>query len=461
MRLRKLLLLNVYTFSLLVGGITQSRGAEDLTREQKHHRTETNPIAANAVTLHDSPESTRSSSSTVSEYEGKYVHSDPRGIVTIKQDRYPTYIGVQNLRLVPRIISELRIDPGNNMPYHLIDPKDLVGPFEAANIETTESIINVSGKPFVIVEPEKAKEKPYSSCGRLTMTFPQNASGDAQSFYGSGAALDKNLVITAAHNFLPQTYNNHHNVDRVRAEEVVFHHMLTTANVSDLEPVQPAKVSTHCFVHPKWEESFDPKYDVALLFLSDSLKLSPEHINALLKLRIHNGKEETVQIVGHPKGLPRMRESTGKARWEQTIDSEQIIYHFVNTLPGSSGSPIISEDLHIVGTHTRGAGEETNGANSGVRMRKELLPFIEESIKTHQAFLENAAANASAFEELRSKQKREAEQALIDKGLAAGKAEGEKAKAIEIARGMLTKKMDISLISELTGLTADEIKDLK
>ena len=42
-----------------------------------------------------------------------------------------------------------------------------------------------------------------------------------------------------------------------------------------------------------------------------------------------------------------------------------------------------------------------------------------------------------------------------------GIAEGEKAKAIEIARGMLAKKMEISLVAELTGLTADEINELK
>jgi predicted transposase/invertase (TIGR01784 family) len=60
------------------------------------------------------------------------------------------------------------------------------------------------------------------------------------------------------------------------------------------------------------------------------------------------------------------------------------------------------------------------------------------------------------------------EQKLMDaeaKGLAEGKAEGlaegEKAAKIEIARGMLAKKMDIKLIIELTGLTEDEINELK
>ena len=63
------------------------------------------------------------------------------------------------------------------------------------------------------------------------------------------------------------------------------------------------------------------------------------------------------------------------------------------------------------------------------------------------------------------------EQKLMDaeaKGLAEGKAEGlaeglvagEKAAKIEIARGMLAKKMDIKLIIELTGLSENQINGL-
>ena len=115
----------------------------------------------------------------------------------------------------------------------------------------------------------------------------------------------------------------------------------------------------------------------------------------------------------------------------------------------SSGSPIIPEDLHIIGTHTR-------GANSGVRMRKELLPFIEESIRKHQAFLENL----DTLEALRAKEKERADQALIDKGkaqgLAEGKAEGEKTKAIEIARKLISMNLPMDQIILVTGLTEDE-----
>ena len=46
------------------------------------------------------------------------------------------------------------------------------------------------------------------------------------------------------------------------------------------------------------------------------------------------------------------------------------------------------------------------------------------------------------------------------KGIADGIEQGEKNKSILIAKGMKNKNMDILLISELTGLTVDEINKL-
>ena len=49
---------------------------------------------------------------------------------------------------------------------------------------------------------------------------------------------------------------------------------------------------------------------------------------------------------------------------------------------------------------------------------------------------------------------------MKQKGLEAGIAQGEKRTNLKIIRKMLEKKMDINLISELTGLTKEEIKSL-
>ena len=48
----------------------------------------------------------------------------------------------------------------------------------------------------------------------------------------------------------------------------------------------------------------------------------------------------------------------------------------------------------------------------------------------------------------------------IEKGIEKGRAEGEAQSKILIARNMLSKGLDSALISELTGLTEEEIKGI-
>ena len=48
-----------------------------------------------------------------------------------------------------------------------------------------------------------------------------------------------------------------------------------------------------------------------------------------------------------------------------------------------------------------------------------------------------------------------------DKGIEAGIETGIEQRNTEIAKNMLEKNMDVSLISELTGLTIEEIKNIK
>ena len=48
----------------------------------------------------------------------------------------------------------------------------------------------------------------------------------------------------------------------------------------------------------------------------------------------------------------------------------------------------------------------------------------------------------------------------LEKGLKKGRAEGEKQKALSIAKAMLQRGLDIPMIAELSGLTAEEIQSL-
>ena len=49
----------------------------------------------------------------------------------------------------------------------------------------------------------------------------------------------------------------------------------------------------------------------------------------------------------------------------------------------------------------------------------------------------------------------------LDKGLKEGEKKGEKKSKIEIAKNMLKLNIDIKIILQSTGLTVDEINDLK
>ncbi len=68
------------------------------------------------------------------------------------------------------------------------------------------------------------------------------------------------------------------------------------------------------------------------------------------------------------------------------------------------------------------------------------------------------AERARMFDEFNDEEQK---QTLFAKGIEQGKLEGEKLKALEIAKGMLTKGFDISTISDITKLTTTEIETLK
>jgi predicted transposase/invertase (TIGR01784 family) len=53
------------------------------------------------------------------------------------------------------------------------------------------------------------------------------------------------------------------------------------------------------------------------------------------------------------------------------------------------------------------------------------------------------------------------EEAIYDDGIKKGMEQGMKNEKIEIARKMLNEKMDISMISKITGLTKEEIDKIK
>ncbi len=376
------------------------------------------------------------------EFKGKYISSDKDGTVTIKQKEYPKYFDVHSLHLEPKILSEMMIDEGNDMPYQLVDYNDLNGPFEAIDkIEAT-----MSSEPFTIIKSDQIEEKSYSSIGELEI-FHYNG----KHFYGSAVALDKNLAIAEANNFLPAKFGNKPNTDRIRAEDVRIHDMLTIARSSENTDVRSIGISTHCFIHPEWEKNFNPDYNIALIFLSDSVNLTYEQIHLLQKIRVFSEiTEEILHIVSAKKGS-NMSKYAGKQIWKQAINSNNITYHLTKTL-GENWT--ISEGSHI----TRKTGDSIQ-SKSGIKIRSELLPFIDNSIRLHQEFL----SGMNQIKEMTKQTKQQREQELVDKGVTQGIAQ-EKAKSkeamVNVAKSLKAMSLPIGQIKSATGLTDDEIRKI-
>ena len=387
-------------------------------------------------------------------FSGKYVQCKDNGLVSITQPLYPEYTGAQNFKLHPRVISDIIVEDNmfGRMPYYIVDPKDLVGPFETMPLE---SVID-SALPFEIVSQDKIETNPYSSYGRLTMTFsPEYKTA------GSGAAIDRNLVITAARNLLPDVLNKAKNVNKTLAQEVRFEDIFTIEDFT-INHAYSAKVSSHCFIHPKWIENFDPRYDIAFIFLSENLHLTQEQVN---ELRIFDEKDTEIRVVGYPKDTNRMTEDArhiiGIPYPNRAIDSQEIIYHLANTDRGSSGSPIIAD--HIIGIHTCRSDEDIP-ANSRIRLREELMEFLDNSINLHQKALqnsENLGKIRAQYEEKEEEEKRNKSLKLIEqsieKGIEKGKQEQNKAIIIK----MLKRNDNLQDIADFNEISVDEVKNIK
>lgn len=394
------------------------------------------------------------SNSFIHPFKGRFVDVRPDGFVTIHQERYPKFKGLQHVmqtfrRTGPAFdIGDLLCYPTDSLQPSLLDPKP---------VET-----QLTSEPYEIISPESASYSPHFSCGKIDMSFPSNSKSDSFTASGSGAAIDRNLVVTAAHNFLPPSLLESRggrivpNDEKVKAETIYFLHLLTN-NGQYQRGTHISPVTTHCFVHPKWEASFDPHYDIAFFFLSESMDITTEEAARLLKLRIVPPELiASVQVIGYPNGIPSMHESQGKHK-QNGDDILHVIYHTANTLSGSSGSPIIYDQKGLVGVHTCGA-QLGDTHNRGVRIRNDLMPFLEECIASHQKFLEDSEKFLIEQEERKKEEIRLRNEVLKAEGRAEGKAEGRAEGQKAIAMALIAKKMDDVFIQEITGLTLDQIK---
>ena len=285
-----------------------------------------------------------------------------------------------------------------------------------------EAVIS-SEEAFSLVEERDADKKPYSSCGRLRMCFTE---GD---YTGSAVAIGKNLILTAGHNLI-QT--------KLGEAKDVFFQQLIKRTVSKY--TMPEKISVSCFVHPKWQESFDSKYDVALLLLSGSLPV--ERTDKLYMKLAEVEKDDSIKVVHYPS-KPYMNESQGKVVDTNEVSVAEMIYHNAKTDFGSSGSPIFDKDSDIIGVHTAKVSIDKKFAyNQGVKIRRDLLEFIDDSIE--KFLLDEDVRKARAI-----KERKEKEDVL--------RKEGEEKGKIEMILNCHSQNLEVSMIAVLVNMPEEEV----
>ena len=91
----------------------------------------------------------------------------------------------------------------------------------------------------------------------------------------------------------------------------------------------------------------------------------------------------------------------------------------------------------------------------------EISGFTDAELWAYDKFWDSVSVERTLIDDSYQKGKEEGMEKGIEKGRAEGKEEGMNQRSLEIARKMLAQGMDEAMVMELTGLTAEEIKQLK
>ncbi len=189
---------------------------------------------------------------------------------------------------------------------------------------------------------ENATESPFSSIGRLLMTYENGAI-----YLGTGRAITQNHILTAAHNVFYWSKG-------LCADEICFQPGLRGDRAID--NVQVANiVIPRAYVEAQNEEE-RRKNDIALLKLDRPLTM-PIPPFSLLSLEEEN--HVPVMVAGYPGDVQNGRYMY-KAQSPLVSLSNARLFYNLQTAPGQSGASVLLldpkfADCPTVGVHTHGA----------------------------------------------------------------------------------------------------------
>lgn len=221
---------------------------------------------------------------------------------------------------------------------------------------------------------------PFCATGRIQSEFIPQAGSGRYIGIGTGVTIDTFVVLSVAHNFLPQALGGSKNIARYRAQRVSFEWRYDHPTMELSIPV------TRYRIHPRWEQSFDPEFDIAVLLLDLPVKETSSHAKPLIIVP-DDSIGKNITVVGYPARIPNVSSSLqGEIMYVSSGNilgccGKQLHYN-ANTYNGNSGGPVVldTSKSDLIGLHTRG--DPTAMRNSGVKLRDELEEFICEALKS-------------------------------------------------------------------------------
>jgi len=382
-----------------------------------------------------------------------YIKCDENGIITITQPFYPIHQTAQNLMPLYRQTGPAVITLNPDGTYSAMIPTERYP--EGSLFDPLPAQVHLMESVYETFTCEHSTQWPHFSDGQLVLNFSTLPMG-TQKFSGRAVAIDRNLLITQAHHFLPKSIDNQDNHERVRATTVVLDHLLVDSGEPNWK--YPSTLISHCYIHPEWERNFDPHYDVALVFLTRYTTFTEEEYNKLLKKPILLDEiRGLIKVVNDPHNRSEIKESVGKLWGGDRV--ARVIYHRANTEYGSSGSAILN-DRTMIGVHADGSTSEKDHKN-GIRIRHDLLPFIEESIRLNQLFLKDEEKGIEEKKKMLDRYEEERAQKHRDEGKLEGRlegiVEGEIKGKLETARNLKVMGLSLDQISTATGLSLEDL----
>ena len=91
----------------------------------------------------------------------------------------------------------------------------------------------------------------------------------------------------------------------------------------------------------------------------------------------------------------------------------------------------------------------------------EISGFTDAELWAYDKFWDSVSVERTLIDDIYQKGKEEGMEKGMEKGRAEGKEEGMNQRSLEIARKMLAQGMDEAMVMDMTGLTAEEIKQMK